>query len=84
MNYLRTASNDRDLTTFCSLHQVNIARKFGHRFIGLRDGKKVFDGYRDELTIDVIDDLYGDIDTEGMFVRDDGDSDEATDEVATT
>jgi len=34
----------------------------------------VFDGYRDELTIDVIDDLYGDIDTEGMFVRDDGDS----------
>jgi phosphonate transport system ATP-binding protein len=63
---------------------VNIARKFGHRFIGLRDGEKVFDGYRDDLTIDVIDDLYGDIDTEGMFVRDDGDADGKTDEVATT
>ncbi len=73
MGYLRTASEERDLTTFCSLHQVNIARKFGHRFIGLRDGKKVFDGYRDELTIDVIDDLYGDIDTEGMFVSGEGD-----------
>jgi len=84
MGYLRTASEDRGLTTFCSLHQVNIARKFGHRFIGLRDGEKVFDGYRDDLTIEVIDDIYGDIDTEGMFVRDDGDADAPTDEVATS
>ncbi|WP_123535714.1 phosphonate ABC transporter ATP-binding protein [Halosimplex salinum] len=68
MRYLRDASEERGLTTFCSLHQVNIARKFGQRFIGLRDGKKVFDGYRDELTIDVVDEIYGDIDTEGMFV----------------
>lgn len=68
MEYLRSASEERDLTTFCSLHQVNIARKFGERFIGLRDGDKVFDGYRDELTIDAVDEIYGDIDTEGMFV----------------
>ena len=68
MRYLRTASDEQGLTTFCSLHQVNIARKFGHRFIGLRNGEKVFDGYRDELTIDAIDKIYGDIDTEGMFV----------------
>jgi len=84
MGYLRTASEQRELTTFCSLHQVNIARKFGHRFIGLRDGKKVFDGYRDELTIEVIDDLYGDIDTEGMFVSGDGDAEQTTDGVATS
>lgn len=71
MRYLRAASENRDLTTFCSLHQVNIARKFGQRFIGLRNGHKVFDGYRDDLTIDVIDDIYGDIDTEGMFVGED-------------
>ena len=84
MGYLRTASEQRDLTTFCSLHQVNIARKFGHRFIGLRDGKKVFDGYRDELTIDVIDDLYGDIDTEGMFVSGGDDTERATGDAATS
>jgi len=70
MRYLQRASDKRDLTTFSSLHQVNIARKFGRRFIGLRDGTKVFDGYRDELTIDDVDDIYGDIDTEGMFVSD--------------
>ncbi|WP_049929178.1 phosphonate ABC transporter ATP-binding protein [Halopiger goleimassiliensis] len=81
MKYLQRASNQRDLTTFISLHQVNIARKYGQRFIGLRNGQKVFDGYRDELTIDAIDEIYGDIDTEGMFVMDDDET--ATDEPAT-
>lgn len=69
MRYLRRASDERDLSTFISLHQVNIARKYGERFIGLHNGKKVFDGYRDELTVDAIDRIYGDIDTEGMFVN---------------
>jgi phosphonate transport system ATP-binding protein len=70
MRYLRAASEERGLTTFSSLHQVNIARKFGDRFIGLRDGEKVFDGYREDITLTDIDDIYGDIDTEGMFVKD--------------
>jgi phosphonate transport system ATP-binding protein len=81
MRYLRTTSEERGLTTFCSLHQVNIARKFGHRFIGLRNGNKVFDGYRDDLTIDAVDKIYGDIDTEGMFV---GASSENNDESEVT
>ena len=70
MGYLRTAARKRDLTAVISLHQVNLARKFGERFIGLRDGEKVFDGYRDEFDMDVIDEIYGDIDTEGMFAPD--------------
>ncbi|WP_224333037.1 phosphonate ABC transporter ATP-binding protein [Haloprofundus halobius] len=77
MRYLRQAAAERGLTTVISLHQVNLARKFGERFIGLRDGELVFDGYRDEFTMDVIDRIYGDIDTEGMFEADsDGDADE--------
>ncbi len=82
MKYLREASKDRGLTTFCSLHQVNIARKFGQRFIGLRDGHKVFDGYREELTIDAIDEIYGDIDTDGMFVGANDATERAEEEVA--
>ena len=77
MRYLQHAAEQRDLTTFISLHQVNIARKFGQRFIGLRNGQKVFDGYRDELTIDAVDKIYGDIDTEGMFVRPDSEQSES-------
>ncbi len=69
MRYLRRASKQQGLTTFISLHQVNVARKFGQRFIGLQDGQKVFDGYREDLTIDAVDRIYGDIETEGMFVK---------------
>lgn len=78
MRYLERAAKERELTTFISLHQVNIARKFGQRFIGLRNGNKVFDGYRDELTIDAVDKIYGDIDTEGMFVGSDDDESDST------
>lgn len=81
MRYLQHAATERELTTFISLHQVNLARKYGQRFIGLHEGQKVFDGYRDELTIDVIDRIYGDIDTEGMFVNN---GDETTTQGSTT
>ncbi|MFP8955606.1 phosphonate ABC transporter ATP-binding protein [Natrialbaceae archaeon A-CW3] len=67
MGYLRRAAEERGLTALISLHQVNLARKFGERFIGLRNGQLVFDGYRDDFSMDVIDEIYGDIDTEGMF-----------------
>jgi phosphonate transport system ATP-binding protein len=83
MRYLRSAAEERELTTFISLHEVNIARKFGDRFIGLRDGQKVFDGYRDELTIDHIDEIYGNIDTEGMFVTDESDRSDTSETEAT-
>jgi len=70
MEYLLQAANDRDLTAIISLHQVNLARKFGQRFIGLRNGRKVYDGYREDFSMEDIDRIYGDIDTEGMFARD--------------
>ncbi|WP_368407834.1 phosphonate ABC transporter ATP-binding protein [Haloarchaeobius salinus] len=59
MSYLRTAAEERDITTVASLHQVNIAREFGSRFIGLKDGNKVFDGGLDDLTIEAVDRIYG-------------------------
>jgi len=68
MGYLKKASNDYDVATLASLHQVNIARYFGERFIGLKDGELVFDGPKDELTREVIDDIYGEVETVGMGV----------------
>jgi len=68
MGYLKKASNDYDVATLASLHQVNIARYFGERFIGLKDGELVFDGPKDELTRGVIDDIYGEVETVGMGV----------------
>ncbi len=58
MRYLKVAADERDLTSIVSLHQVNIAREFGERFIGLRDGEVVFDGGKEDLTMDVVDEIY--------------------------
>jgi len=58
MQYMKDASDDRGLTTVASLHQVDIARKFGDRFLGIRNGELIFDGTREELTMDVFDEIY--------------------------
>lgn len=58
MGYMKRAASKRDLTTVASLHQVNIAREFGDRFIGIRDGRVVFDGTNEDLTMAVVDEIY--------------------------
>jgi phosphonate transport system ATP-binding protein len=66
MGYVRRAADERGLSTLASLHQVNIAREFGERFIGMKDGEIIFDGYRDDLTVDAIDEIYGTIETDAI------------------
>ncbi|WP_137290698.1 phosphonate ABC transporter ATP-binding protein [Natronorubrum halophilum] len=66
MGYLRKAAKQHDVTALVSLHQVNIAAHFGERFIGLRDGQKLFDIGRAELTPELIDELYGSVETVGL------------------
>ena len=75
MGYLKRAADERGLTTVASLHQVNVAREFGDRFIGVRDGEVVFDGPREALSMDVVDDLYYGEGTDGVYA--DGEADEA-------
>jgi phosphonate transport system ATP-binding protein len=58
MGYMKDASDARGLTTVASLHQVDIARQFGDRFLGIRDGEVIFNGTRDELTMDIFDEIY--------------------------
>jgi phosphonate transport system ATP-binding protein len=72
MGYMKQAADDRDLTTLVSLHQVNIAREFGERFIGLRDGEVVFDGDKDDLTMEEVDRIYygdGGADEAGLGIQ---------------
>jgi phosphonate transport system ATP-binding protein len=49
------------LTAVVSLHQVEFARRFADRIIGLRGGAIVFDGTPDELTNEQATALYGGI-----------------------
>lgn len=66
MTYFRETVKKRNLTTLASLHQVNIAREFGEQFIGLKDGEVIFAGPRSELTPAVLEEIYGDIQTEEL------------------
>jgi phosphonate transport system ATP-binding protein len=79
MGYLKKAASKHDVTALVSLHQVNIAAYFGERFIGLRDGRVVFDVEREDLTPDLIDELYGSVETVGL-AEDHGSADAKTDE----
>lgn len=47
---IRDAARERGATVVCSLHQVDLAREFGERIIGLRDGRLVFDGLPEDFT----------------------------------
>ncbi|TBU73266.1 phosphonate ABC transporter ATP-binding protein [Phytopseudomonas daroniae] len=49
MQYLRDASRDLGITVVCNLHQVDFAREFGDRIIGLAHGRLVYDGDADGL-----------------------------------
>lgn len=66
MGYLKKAARVHQVTALVSLHQVNIAAHFGERFIGLRDGRLLFDVEQDELTPGLIDNLYGNVETVGL------------------
>ncbi|AEH35773.1 phosphonate ABC transporter ATP-binding protein [Halopiger xanaduensis] len=70
MRYLKKAATEENLTTITSLHQVNIAREFGDRFLGIRDGEVIFDGDADDLTMEEMDRIYYGDDVSGELTND--------------
>ena len=59
MELLREMTSKRNITCIANLHQVDIAKKYSTRIIGLRAGDIVFDGTPEELTSDKIALIYG-------------------------
>ncbi|MBK3867564.1 phosphonate ABC transporter ATP-binding protein [Pseudomonas stutzeri] len=49
MQYLRDASRELGITVVCNLHQVDFAREFADRIVGLAHGRLVYDGNADGL-----------------------------------
>ncbi len=49
LGLLRQTCRDYEATLLCSLHQVELAREFADRIIGLEQGRVVFDGRPDQL-----------------------------------
>ena len=44
LQYLRDATRELGITVVCNLHQVDYAREFGDRIVGLAHGRMVYDG----------------------------------------
>ncbi|MGX6977880.1 phosphonate ABC transporter ATP-binding protein [Vagococcus elongatus] len=58
MDYLKKVTEERDLTCIVNLHQVEVAKKYATRIIGVREGEIVFDGTSEELSEDIIKNIY--------------------------
>lgn len=58
LSLLHRICKEDGLTAIVSLHQVDIARRFADRIIGLSHGDVVFDGPPDQLTDPLAADLY--------------------------
>lgn len=59
MDALRTINQEMGITVLCNLHDLDIARDYCGRLIGMAAGKVVFDGAPDQLTHDAVKALYG-------------------------
>ncbi|WP_209121624.1 phosphonate ABC transporter ATP-binding protein [Alkalihalobacillus sp. BA299] len=58
MEHLYTICQEDGIACLCNLHQVDVAKKYANRIIGIHAGEKVFDGKPEELTDEMIELIY--------------------------
>lgn len=58
LNLIHTICKEDGISAVVSLHQVDLAKKYGDRIIGLAGGRIVFDGLPDELSERQVEALY--------------------------
>jgi phosphonate transport system ATP-binding protein len=58
LDQIKTLTESRGLTSIINLHQVDFAKAYAGRIVGLRLGQIVFDGKPDALTDDMADYIY--------------------------
>lgn len=58
MDYIKKVAEERGLTCIVNLHQVEMAKKYATRIIGINNGTIVFDDSPNKLTDEIIHDIY--------------------------
>jgi len=58
LDHIKNLTKARGLTSIINLHQVDFAKAYASRIIGLKLGEVVFDGSPDELTDDIVEHIY--------------------------
>lgn len=59
MEHLRKICNEKGITVIVNLHQVDVAKNYSDRIIGLNAGEVVFNGHPSEINKEVIQTIYG-------------------------
>ena len=59
MSYLNKVNKELGITTIVNLHFLDLAKEFGDRLIGLRDGELVYDGKVDDVSDEDFENIYG-------------------------
>lgn len=64
LQYLREATREMGIAVVCNLHQVDYAKEFGDRVVGLAQGRMVFNGLPADLDAAALDAIYHSSDVE--------------------
>ncbi|MGG6310166.1 phosphonate ABC transporter ATP-binding protein [Paenibacillus macerans] len=67
MSSLHRFCKEDGIACLCNLHQVDMARKYATRIIGIHKGTKIFDGTPEELTDDIIAKIYARAPRDAVF-----------------
>ena len=59
MSYLKKINTELGITTIVNLHFLDLAKEFGDRLIGLRDGELVFDWNVNDVSDEDFENIYG-------------------------
>lgn len=59
MEHLRKICNEKGITVIVNLHQVDVAKNYSDRIIGLNSGEVVYNGHPSDIDKEVIQSIYG-------------------------
>ena len=70
MKYLKEINQELGITTIVNLHFLDLAKEFGERLIGLKDGELVYDGKVNDVSDKDFENIYGRaIKSSDLFVK---------------
>ena len=58
MELIKGIANELNIPVLCNIHNIELAKQFANKILGLQDGKKKFDDVTAKLTNGVLQDLY--------------------------
>ena len=58
MELIKGIANELKIPVLCNIHNIDLAKQFANKILGLQDGEKKFDDTTNKLTHEVLQDLY--------------------------